>query len=424
MKIALSIVAGSLLEAASRADDWPQWRGSARDGVWRESGIMESFPPEGLQILWRAEAEGGWSSPVVADGRVFLADAKVALPKAEERVRGFDATSGKVLWTYTYEADYPDWAFRSEQNSGPTSTPAVVDGNVYVQGSNGETMCLAATTGEVRWRNDLGKEYEVPMFQCGRASPLVDGDLLIVSIGGKPGACVLALDRHTGREVWKALNETVANSSPIIVTAGGRRQLIVWTGESVTALDPATGATLWREPMTTSNNDDSATPVWSGDRLLISGLMFKLDADKPAATVLWPESRGVSKRVLSNTSTPLLAGDFIFSATNLGELICLDARTGQRVWRTDQVTARKTGPSIHLTPNRDAVFLFTDEGNLIRARLTPAGYEELSRVPLIEPVYLFGGHKLTWSPPTYADRCVFVRNEHEIVCASLAAGRP
>src|SRR5436853_6967447 len=134
----------------------------------------------------------------------------------------------------------------------------------------------------------------------------------------------MALDRHTGREVWTALSETVANSSPLIIEAGGQRQLIVWTGDSVTSLNPATGAVWWREAMSTSNNDDNATPVWDGDRLLISGLMFKLAADKPTATVVWPESRGVSKRVLSNTSTPLLFGDAIYSATHRGDLVCLD----------------------------------------------------------------------------------------------------
>jgi outer membrane protein assembly factor BamB len=416
----LRLIGITLLASIALADDWPQWRGPQRDGVWREQGIVEAFPADGLKIAWRAQAGGGWSSPVVAEGRVFVADSELVQPKARERVRCFDAATGKVLWTYAYDVKYPDWAFTEDQNGGPTSTPAVADEKVYALGANGEVMCLAAATGELLWRKDLGTDYEVESFSC-RASPLIDGDLVILFTGGKPDACVLALDRHTGREVWKALNESVANSSPIIITAGGKRQLIVWTGDSVTSLDPASGATYWREPLTTSSSDDNATPVCDGGRLLISGLMFKLDADKPAASVVWPENRGVTKRVLSNTSTPLLAGDAIFSATNRGDLVCLDARTGRELWKTDKVTDHKSGPSIHLTPNGDAAFLYTNRGELIRARLTPAGYEELSRSRLIEPVYSFGGRKVTWSPPAYANRRVFVRNEREIVCASLAA---
>jgi outer membrane protein assembly factor BamB len=275
----------------------------------------------------------------------------------------------------------------------------------------------------VLWHRDLAKDYAVQSMTC-RASPLVDGDHVILAAGGRPGACVIALDRHTGREVWHALDETVSNSSPIIITAGGRRQLIVWTDDSVSSLDPATGATYWRAALKTGNSDAIATPVWSGDLLLVSGLMFKLDSEKPGATVLWPENRGVTKRVLSPTSTPVLEGDVIYSANTRGELICLDAHTGKQLWAADKITARKTGPSIHITPHGDDAFLYTDEGMLIHARLTRAGYEEISRTKLIEPFYLFGGHKLTWAPAAFANRCIFVANGQELICVSLAANTP
>jgi outer membrane protein assembly factor BamB len=421
MRAISPLLALVLLAKFAHADDWPQWRGPMRDGVWREDGILEKFPANGLKIEWRAEAGGGWSSPVVADGKVFLADSELAKPKAKERVRCFDAASGKVLWTYAYDVEYPDWAFAADQSGGPTSTPAVAGGKVYAQGVNGEVMCLAAATGELIWRKNLTKEYGVESFKV-RASPLVDGDLLIMQVGGKPGASLLALDRNTGREVWRAVSEEISNSSPVIVSAGGRRQLILWTNESVTSLDPATGAILWREAMTTSGNDSVATPVCTGDRLLISGLMFKLDADKPAATIVWPENLTATKRILSSTSTPLLTGDAVFSATQKGDLVCLDAHTGKELWRADKVTDHRTGPSIHITPNGGAAFLYTNRGELIRARLTAAGYEEISRTQLLDPVMPFGGRKITWSPPAYANRHVFVRNEREILCASLAAG--
>jgi len=338
-------------------------------------------------------------------------------------VRCFDAASGKVLWTYAYEVDYPDWAYNAEQNGGPVATPTVVDGKVYALGGNGDALCLNAATGDLLWHRDLAKDDAAAELGC-RPSPLVDGDRVILCIGGKPGACVVALDLNTGRDVWKALDEPVANSSPILIAAGGQRQLIVWTGDSISSLDPGTGAIWWREPLKTSNNDDNATPVWSGDRLLVSGLMFKLDADKPAATILWPENRGVTKRILSNTSTAVIEGDFIYSVTSRGEFMCLDANTGKQIWATDKVTARKTGPSAHITPNGDTAFLYTDEGMLIHARLKPTGYEEISRTKLIEPFYFFGGHKLAWAPAAFANRCVFVCNEQELICVSLAADTP
>lgn len=408
------------LLAAARADDWPQWRGPQRDGVWREQGIVEKIPADGLKVVWRAPVGPSWSSPVIADGRVIVIDAELKAPVARERVLCFDAASGQALWSYSYEVTYPEWAFDPNHANGPTATPAVADGHVYVLGGTGEVICLAAASGEVVWRRDLAEEYEISVLQC-RASPLIEGELLILHPGAKPGACLLALDRRTGRDVWKALNEGVSNSSPIIVTAGGKRQLIMWTADSLTSLDPASGAVFWREPMTTSNNDGNATPVWDGARLLISGLMLHLDADKPGARIVWPENRGVSKRVLSNTSTPLLAGDLIFSCTNRGDLVCLDATTGAELWKTDKVTDHRSGPSIHITPSGGIALLYNNLGELISARLTRSGYEELGRTRVVEPLTPFGGRKVAWSPPSFANRCIFVRNEREVVCASLAA---
>src|SRR5438094_8321284 len=206
-----------------------------------------------------------------------------------------------------------------------------------------------------------------------------------------------------------------------MIVAGGKRQLIVWTDESVTSLNPTTGETWWREPLVTNNNYAIPTPVVQKNRLLIAGLMLELDAHQPAATVLWPESRAVSRRILSNTSTALLQGDYVYSARSNGELVCLEASSGKQVWGTTNVTELKTGASIHLTPNGDATFLFTDEGNLILARLTPDGYREISRVHLLEPTSVLGTRRFTWDPPVYANRCIFARNVAELVCALLAA---
>jgi outer membrane protein assembly factor BamB len=244
---------------------------------------------------------------------------------------------------------------------------------------------------------------------------------LILVAGAKPGGCVIALDKRTGKEVWKALDDPKSSSSPLIVVAGGKRQLIVWTGSSVTSLNPATGETYWREMMVTSGNDSIPTPVIQKNRLLISGLMFELNADAPTAKVLWPDSMAPSKRLLSNTSSPLLQGDYVYSAKSSGEFVCLEAGTGKQVWGTTNVTALKFGASIHLTPNGDVTFLFTDEGNLIIARLAPDGYHELSRVHLLKPTSDLMQRKLAWVPPVYVNRCVFARNDEELICASLAA---
>jgi outer membrane protein assembly factor BamB len=285
----------------------------------------------------------------------------------------------------------------------------------------GNLFCHDAEKGGVIWEKSLMNEYETKEFTGITASPLIEENLLILYMCGKPAACVVAFEKDTGNEVWRALDDTFTYSSPIVLTAGGKRQFIVWTQEAVTSLNPTTGETWWREPFRNSGDSAISTPVWSGNRLLVGGLMMKLDSNKPAATVVWPDAKSLSKRVLSNTSTALLQGDYIYSARSSGELVCLDANTGQQLWEAKTITDLKNGASIHLTPCGDAVFLFTDRGDLIRAQPTPKEYREISRARLLEPTYSYGGRKCAWTPAAFANRHVFARSDDELVRASLAA---
>jgi outer membrane protein assembly factor BamB len=244
--------------------------------------------------------------------------------------------------------------------------------------------------------------------------------LLILAICVKGVASVVALETATGGEKWRALDDTFSYSSPIVITAGGKRQLIIWLQEAVTSLDPATGKTWWRELARTAGDTAVATPVFANARLLVGGLMFQLAAEEPAATVLWPHSPVAMKRILSNTSTALLRGDHVYSARHTGELVCLDANTGNPIWADKTITTLQGGSSIHITPRGETDFLFTDRGDLISARLSPDGYREISRAHLVDPTAPLGDKKFVWSTPAYAHRHIFVRNDAEIVCASLA----
>jgi hypothetical protein len=136
--------------------------------------------------------------------------------------------------------------------------------------------------------------------------------------------------------------------------------------------------------------------------------------------MLWPETKVVSKRILSNTSTALFRGEYLFSAKTSGELVCLEAGTGKEVWQTNTVTKPGNGSSIHLTQCGEAVFLFTDQGDIILAQLTPQGYHEISRAHLLEPTSPFGGKNRAWTPPAYANRHVFARNDKELVARAAA----
>src|SRR5262249_32642369 len=215
---------------------------------------------------------------------------------------------------------------------------------------------------------------------------IVESNLVIVAIAKSPLSTV-AFDKDSGRQAWEALDEIPSNTSPIVIDAAGRRQLIVWAYKSVAALDPMTGGVLWRQAIPTPGNYAVPTPVWKDDLLLLSGLMLKLNRDQPGASVLWPDELRASHIYMSDTSTPLLQDGLVFAPTSKGQLLCLDATTGKQLWQAGQVSESNTGASIHITavPSVSGAFLFTDRGDLILARLTAAAYHELGCFHLIDP---------------------------------------
>jgi outer membrane protein assembly factor BamB len=387
-------------------------------------GILQSFPSDGLKILWRVPVGVGFSSPVVAQGKVYVTDSHVTRSTMRENVRCLDTVAGKPIWTHTYDVVYPEYGADPEHPFGPVATPVVAGGKIYTFGRMSHLLCLDAATGRVLWQHDLPKEYDTKEDLRGpNSSPIVESNLIIIAIAKSPQISLVAFDKDSGRQVWESLDEIPSNSSPIVITSGGRRQLIVWAYKSVAALDPATGKILWRQDINAGQAYTVATPVWKEDRLLLSGLMLKLTPDKPGVSILWPEELKPSLINVSDTSTPLLQDGLVFSPTSKGQLLCLDAATGKQLWQADQVSESKSGASIHLTsvPGIRGALLFTDRGDLILLRLTAAGYQEISRFHLLEPTADFGARKMAWVAPACANRCVFARNDKELVCASLAA---
>jgi len=403
------------------ADDWPQFGGPTRDGVWKETGMLEAFPSDGLRVRWRAPVGSGLSGPIVSDGRVFLSDAEKKNLRARERLHCYDEKTGRLLWTHSDEVTYPEWAFDAASDAGPDGTPLSAGGKVYAFGRMGNLLCLDVRDGAVIWEKDLPKACGIGDTFGTTPSPLIEGNVLILVTGGQPDSGVLAFDKDTGKEVWRALSDRWSYSSPIVISAGGKRQLIVWTPDAINSLDPATGRAWWRERRTLNGDYTSATPAVWEDLLLAGGLLFHLDADKPAASVLWPEDTVKARRTLSNTTGPVLQGGYVYSHKSHGSLVCLDARTGKQLWEKEQVTDPKNGACLHLIPNGDCTWIFTEQGDLIRARLSPTGYEEWGRTHVLNPTYPFGGRNVLWSPPAFANRHVFARSTKELVCVSLEA---
>jgi outer membrane protein assembly factor BamB len=431
--------------APAPAEDWPQWRGPERDGVWREEGVVDELPAK-LTFRWKTDIGGGFAGPAVAAGRVYVTDRVVAagenVPESrwdvtdpvhgDERVLCLDAGTGEILWTHQYpcryEISYP---------TGPRATPTVNDGKVYAVGAMGDLVCLDARDGSLVWSRDYVEDFGARINPWGMASaPLVDGRKLIVLAGGKPGACVLALDKDTGRELWRSLEaDDPGYSSPILIRAGGVRQLIVWTSLGLYALDPETGRVYWQQPFETKMAHSVATPIFDAERRLLfvssffdGPLMMRLADDASTAELLW---QGQSHSELpQNTdglhslmSTPALVDGHLYGVCSYGHLRCLDATSGERIWETLAATGEGRWWTAFLVRHADRFFLFNEQGELILAELSPEGYREIGRAPLIEPTAKAGRRTIVWSHPAFADRAVYVRNDRQIVSADLGATR-
>ena len=410
------------------AADWPQWRGPQRDGVWRETGIIDRFQSEKLEPVWSVPIGAGYSGPTVADGRVFVSD-RLVEPKQVERIHCFDEESGKNLWTVTYPCIYT-----ISYTAGPRASITIDNDRAYALGAMADLHCLDTATGKILWKRDLEEEYAIEMPIWGIAgAPLVVGDRLILHIGGADGACVVALNKMNGQELWRALDDRAQYSAPVLTKQGGKQVVVVWTGDSVAGLAPENGDVYWRHELKPREMPIGvATPVIDDGRLLVTSfydgsLMLRLYQDSPDAEVLWRRV-GVSEQqtdaLHSIISTPLLDGDYVYGVDSYGELRCLEAETGDRIWESDKATPPARWSTIHFTPQGDGdrVWMFNERGELIIARLSPQGYEEIDRAALIEPtdVQLPQRGGVTWAHPAYANKHIFVRNDERMIRVNLA----
>jgi outer membrane protein assembly factor BamB len=424
------------------AIDWPGWLGENQQGIWREAGLLERFPKGGPKVMWRTPIGGGYSGPAVVGERLYVMDSQKSRQPADtpeprgggprtERILCFNATDGSLIWKHEYDCNY-----KISYSNGPRTTPLVHQGKVYTLGAMGDLYCLDATKGNVLWSKPLAKEYEAKVPAWGwAASPVIDGDRLFVTVGGKDSA-IVAFNIATGKELWKALTtDEIGYSTPQLIDAGGARQLIVWLSDSITSFDPPTGRVFWtqpypggRLPARPSVNASSARHL--GDMLFFTSayhgpLMLKLDDKKPAVTLAWKGKSHSMERpdgLHSLMSTPVLKDGHVFGVCASGELRCLDAKTGKQLWETyDAVGEGKTDcGTAFLVPHADRCFLFNDQGELIIAKLSPEKYQEIDRARIIDPLRTPRGRVAVWSHPAFARQCVFVRNDQELLCVSLA----
>jgi outer membrane protein assembly factor BamB len=425
------------LTALVAGDDWPQWMGKNRDGIWAETGTLDKFPEGGPKVLWRKPIHGGYSGPAVVAGKLYVfdyqrPDGKLTNNPAfrtkfegEERILCLDAKSGDKVWEYKYPCKYA-----ISYASGPRCTPTVIDGLLFALGAEGNLTCLDANTGSRIWAKDLKEDYKTTSPIWGFCShPLVDGDKVICGVGGK-GSTLVAFDKKTGKELWKSVTAREQGyCPPTIHEVGGVRQLIHWNADAITSVDPETGKVYWTEKLAPQHGMAIMAPVREGNLLFAGGIGFaslclELAADKPTAKVAWKGDRNTS--VCPINMTPIIEEGYIYGVDQPGQLRCVELKTGKRLWETwDPTTGikdpRKSGSgTAFLVKNGDKYFIMAETGHLIIARLSPKGYEEISRAKILDTTNECFGRPVVWSHPAFADKCCFARNDKEIICVSLA----
>ena len=282
----------AVVGASLRADDWPEWRGKGRLGVWNETGIIERIPAGGLPVAWRMPVNEGYAGPSVSGGRVFVTDARAVKANQKiERILALDEATGRVLWSQEWQTDYS--GLQLVYAIGPRATPTVDGDRVYVVGAMGNLLALDAASGRTLWKKDYAKDFDASVPSWGFASaPLVDGDRLICIVGGEPDAKVVAFDKMTGDVIWKSMSSETepGYNQPIIFEEGGVRQLIIFHPMGFASLDPATGKLYWEIEHRSQMGIVVATPIKNGRHLFFTSQyggarMLTLDPSKPAAKV-------------------------------------------------------------------------------------------------------------------------------------------
>jgi outer membrane protein assembly factor BamB len=439
----LSLIFGIAIVA--QADDWPQYLGPKRDGVWRETGIVDKLPKE-PKYLWRKEVGQGYAGPAVADGRVFVTDLVLnsgkALPKGggkaglagKERVLCLDEKSGETLWKKEYDVTY-----RVSYPAGPRCTPTVDGERVYTLGTMGDLLCLDVKKGDILWQKNFLKDYDAILPIWGFAShPLIDGDELICLVAGSDGRGVIAFDKKTGKEIWKSLTFSgdPGYGVPVIYPFGreGKRELIIWHSNAVVGLDPESGKRLWSEPWPLRAALNVPMPrLADGDKLFMTSfyngsMLLKVEGDKPS--IVWKsKSKGSQDSVMPDKTvdlhsimpTPVIKDGYIYGVCSYGELRCLKLDTGERVWQTYEPIVGKSErwANAFIVVHKDRYFLFNEKGELIICKLSPQKYEEVSRMKLLEPTNSLTNRPVVWTFPAFANKKCYARNDKEIVCVSL-----
>jgi outer membrane protein assembly factor BamB len=388
------------------ADDWPQWRGPNRDGISKETGLLKEWPKEGPKLLWSAKDLGsGYSTPSIVGGKVFLISAR----GDDEFCQALDAKTGTKVWEVKIggvgKNQIPPYP-------GSRSTPTI-DGNVlYALSSDGDLVCLETAKGEVKWSKNYKKDFGGAMGMWAFAeSPLVDGELLICTPGGKE-ATLIALKKSNGEVVWKSpAGGEAGYASPQVATLFGKKQYITFLSNGVVGVDAADGKVLWRYAATSDKAANIMTPVIHDNALFSS-------ARPGAALIQFGSESAEYKQVYFGTTLvvsmggAIRIGDFLYGTSGqAGQLTCAEFKTGKEKWKEKCV-----GPASLCYADGHLFLRSHADRTVAIVEATPDGFKEKGR--FIQPEK---GERQGWPHPVIANGCLYLRDQGFLFCYDVKA---
>ncbi len=410
--LALGVTAG-----AAKAADWPQWRGPHRNGVSQETGLLKEWPAEGPKLAWQVQDLGsGYGTPVVVGSRLYVISNQ---GPENELLQALEVATGKLAWSARLgKVGNPD---QQPAYPGSRTTPTVDGSTIYALGSDGDLVNLETKTGKIRWMRSLRRDFGgQPGVWAYSESPLVDGEALIVTPGGKD-ATVVALNKKDGSVLWKyasPLAEQAAYSSVQTATIGGVKQYIQFLQKGVVGLDAKSGKQLWRDDRTAVNSPAnipmpvvhenivySATGRGGGGavRLKVNGGAFE------------PEPLYFAQRMPNSIGGTVRIGDHLYGTTGAG-MMCVELATGQVKWQERGIGAA----SVLLADGR--LYLHGESGQVALVEPSPEGYREKGR---FSPPNLpeRGRGVLAWAYPVVANGRLYVRDLGSLWCYEIKSGQ-
>ncbi len=405
--------------------DWPSFLGPTGNGVSPEKGILKTWPKTGLKIVWETEMGQGYAPCVVAKGKLFHFDRF----GANARLTCRDSVTGKFLWKFEYETTYKDFY---GYDPGPRCGPIFDEDRVYIYGPEGMLHCVGANDGKEIWKLDTFEKFNVHQNFFGVGScPIIEGDLLIVQVGGSPPgqrpddflkvqgnkAGIVAFDKKTGAVRWQATDELASYSSPVMASINGRRWGFLLARGGLVGFDPKDGKVdfqfPWRAKFLESVN--VSNPIVVSDQVLITesysfgAAMLKVSPGK--AEVVWSdEKKGRDKALMCHWNTPIFKDGYAYGCSGRhesnAELRCVDWKTGEVQWSQPRLTRS----SLMLV--EDHFVCWTEEGVLLLLEANPKAYKEVCRwqTDLIPPC---------WAAPVLSHGLLYIRGKDRLICCRL-----